>query len=125
MKKLLLIIPLFLVISLSMSAQYGTYRDKNKCAIISEDFIKLYLQHPKEAKFNNSQAIHEVVGSNGCTILNKVITKNSYGVKIEYTYKIWMRHNGGDWTDINNWSWTKIILEDNQGNQSIINNPNM
>lgn len=84
--------------------------DGTKCAIISEDFVKSKMMYPRETKFKTSTHVHEVEG-NKAVVLNKFHSKNSFGVKVDYIYKIWMTHNGNDWTDINNWTMIKLVIE--------------
>ncbi|HBB00737.1 MAG: hypothetical protein A2W86_11835 [Bacteroidetes bacterium GWD2_45_23] len=84
--------------------------DGNKCAIISEDFVKSKLKFPLESKIKTSTHVHEVEGDQAI-VINKFTTKNAFGVTSEYVYKIWMNFNGGDWKDIKNWSYSKLIIE--------------
>ena len=88
----------------------GIIHDGTKCAIISEEFVKSKLNYPLESKFRTSTHVHEVE-SDQAIILNKFTTKNAFGVTSEYVYKIWMNFNGGEWEDINNWSYSKLIIE--------------
>lgn len=84
--------------------------DAYKCAIISEDFVKSKLNFPLESKIVTSAHIHEVNG-NEAIIINKFNAKNAFGVTTEYVYKIWMSFNGGEWEDMYNWSYSKLIIE--------------
>ena len=84
--------------------------DGTKCAIMSEDFVKATLTYPKESKFKTSSHSHEVEGGQA-VVMNKFKKKNAFGVTSEHVYKIWMTFNGGEWNDINNWSYTKLIIE--------------
>lgn len=84
--------------------------DGTKCAIISEDFVKSKLKFPLESKIRTSAHVHEVEGTQAI-IMNKFSTKNAFGVTSEYVYKIWMNFNGGDWEDVENWSYTEMIIE--------------
>jgi len=84
--------------------------DGYKCAIISEDFVKSKLKFPLEGKIRTSNHVHEV--ENGqAIVINKFTAKNAFGVKSEYVYKIWMSFKGGEWEDIKNWSYSKLIIE--------------
>lgn len=85
--------------------------NKNRAYITAQEFVKQKLKFPKEADFNNS-VVHETQGSGKCTVLGKVTAKNAFGVRTEYAYKIWLVHNGKDWTEQSNWRYTKLILED-------------
>jgi hypothetical protein len=84
--------------------------DGYKCALISEDFVKSKLKFPLESEFKTSAHIHEVEG-NQAIVINKFTTKNAFGVTSEYVYKIWMTFNGGDWENVENWSYSKLIIE--------------
>lgn len=86
--------------------------DKSKSYVISKDFVKKCVLYPSETKFIEPYGyVHEKTGQNECTVLGKFITKNTYGVKIEYVYKIWLTHNGDEWEDINNWQCPKLKIE--------------
>jgi hypothetical protein len=108
MKKVLLLC--LLVTALGMQAQdYAS--EKNKSYIIAKDFVKVKFQYPAEVKFD-IDIIHEKVGYRKCTILGKLTAKNGFGVKSEYVYKIELAYKGGEWTDSENWTFSKIIIED-------------
>jgi hypothetical protein len=90
---------------------------KNQVYIVLQDFIKDKLNHPTEAEFDRN-IVYEIEASNRHIALGKVVAKNSFGIKTEYTYKIWLIYNGNDWTDKNSWTVEKIILENpNTGGQ--------
>lgn len=99
-----------------------TYKIRSRCAVMSEDFVKQKLQYPQEAEFSTSEAIHEIGEYGECIILGKVTSKNAYGVRTSYIYKIWLFHNGREWNDINNWSYSKLILEDENKKQTVFDN---
>ena len=114
---------LFLLVTLALSvgvyAQSNTYKDGGKCSIASPDFVKEKLNYPKTAKFNKSH-VHEENGYQKAIVIAKLTAKNAFGVESEYVYKIWMTHNGGDWTEKENWKMTKMILENaSTGEQKI------
>lgn len=91
-------------------SQTDSYKNKNRAYIIAQDFVKKKLNHPKDAKFY-SDVVHETNGYSNCIVLGKVDARNSYGANTSYVYKIWLNHNGKEWTDINNWVFTKLIIE--------------
>ncbi|GHV27483.1 hypothetical protein FACS1894176_09440 [Bacteroidia bacterium] len=91
--------------------QSDSYTNKNRAYITAQDFVKQKLNYPKEAEFN-SNVVHETDGYGKCIVLGKVTAKNAFGVRTEYVYKIWLSHNGGDWTTLSNWSYSKLIIED-------------
>lgn len=119
MKKIIIFVFTFATFAVGL-AQTNTYKERSKCFIASQDFVKENLKYPQEATFSNSY-VHEINGYGNCIIIGQVTAKNAFGVKILYTYKIWMTHNGKEWTDQRNWKYSKLILEDEQGKQSIIN----
>lgn len=94
----------------SISSISSFIYDGRKCAIISEDFVKSKLKFPLESEIRTSAHVHEVEG-NQAIIINKFTTKNAFGVTSEYVYKIWMNFNGGEWEDVENWSYSKLIIE--------------
>lgn len=92
--------------------------DGSKCSIISQDFVKSKLKYPEECDFENMSYQHKRE-NNYAIILNKFTSKNGYGVKISYVYKIWLQFNGGEWNDINNWSYNQLIIEGSDGTKSV------
>jgi hypothetical protein len=121
MKKIVLLV-FVACLSLSLFAQADAYQSKYKAYIIAQDFVKQKFKYPKEAKFD-SNVVHETNGYEKCIVLGKVTAKNAFGVHTEYVYKIWLEHNGKEWTDLNNWTYTKLILEDSAtGEQSVFTN---
>lgn len=118
MKKLFLVAIMAMFCSV-IFAQTDSYKNKNRAFIIAQDFVKKKLNHPKEAKFYND-VVHETNGYSNCIVLGRVDAKNSFGVTTSYVYKIWLNHNGKEWTDINNWVFTKLIIENsNTEKQSV------
>lgn len=78
----------------------------SKCFVVAQDFVKERLSHPLEADFQ-SDFIFEVESDHNYIVLGKVSTKNAFGVKSEYAYKIWLRYLGGEWTSPTAWSCKK------------------
>lgn len=120
MKKVLLVL-FVLVLNAGVFAQSNVYRDKSKCYITAQDFIKQKLKYPKEAKFDRN-VVHETDGYGSAILLGKVTAKNAFGIQSEYVYKIWLDHNGKDWTELRNWTMKKLIMEDvSTGEQKVYN----
>ena len=118
MKKIVLITALMCICILSFS-QTDSYLKKFRCSIISEEIVRSKLKYPKEAKFN-SDVVHETNGYGKAIVLRKFIAKNAYGVQSNYVYKIWLSHNGKDWTERNNWNYSKLIIENSDtGKQQV------
>lgn len=90
----------------------------SKCSIMSQDFVKSKLKYPEEVNFEQMGYVHEREGVYAI-ILNKFTAKNGFGVEISYVYKIWLKFNGGDWSDINNWEYKKLIIEGSDGSKEI------
>ena len=122
MKKVLFLCMLFLVAFVSCigpSNHDSTIDNGTRCSIMAEDFVKSKLKYPNEVRFNTDQFVHEVEGTQAI-VLNKFTAKNSFGVESNFAYKIWLSFNGGDWSDINNWSYSKLIIENSDtGEQEI------
>ena len=91
-------------------------KDGSKCAVMSQSFVKSKMAYPDEVNFNYSGYTHERSGEN-TIIIDKFTSKNGYGVKLSYTYKIWLKFKGGDWSEISNWSYDKLIIEGSDGTQ--------
>jgi hypothetical protein len=109
-------------LSFSASGQSDAYKSKSKATIVAEGFVKEKLKYPKEVDFYGG-TVHEENGYGKCIVLGKFTAKNSFAVKTEYVYKIWLSHNGKDWTGQSNWAYTKLILEDTgTGEQTIYDN---
>lgn len=116
MKKVLLIgvIMVLLVGCNTASSKKDIIESGTKCAIISEDFVKAKLKYPEESDFKTRGYVHEVEGSTAI-ILNKFTAKNSFGVNVSYTYKIWLEFYGGEWEVVDNWRCKKLIIEGSDG----------
>lgn len=120
MKKIILF--LFVAFSLATYSQNDVYKDETKCYIAAQDFVKAKFKYSKEVKFVGN-FFHETNGYGNAIVLGKVIAKNAFGVRSEYVYKIWLNHNGLDWTDKKNWTMTKLIIEDSAtGKQQVFRN---
>lgn len=114
---------MFSIFTLSNLAfsQSDSYKDRSKCIVISKDLVKENLKYPQEASFSKS-FVHEENGFGKCIVLGEVTASNAFGVKTKYTFKVWMTHNGKEWTTRNNWEMERLILEDESGEQSIVDN---
>lgn len=109
MKKIILFIGLVaLLVGCGQSGDMGT-----KASVMSEDFVKEKLNYPATADFerNNVWEPENEEGTEG-VIMKKFTASNTFGVPIQYIYKIYMIYLGGEWTDINNWTYKYMIIED-------------
>lgn len=112
---------IFLLFTLLVVSQ-NAYNDKGKCSIIARSFVEKNIKYPKESSFNSS-TVHSTDGYGKAIVLGKFTAKNGFGVKSEYGYKIWLEHNGRDWSDVSNWKYSKLIIEDAvTGKQQVIDN---
>lgn len=98
--------------SCSSTPDVSDASDRNTSRVVAEHFIKQRLNYPAEAKFEGSTTKHEYLGGNRCTVLGKFETKNAFGVRSEYVYKIWLKYNGGEWSDFSNWENEKLKIEE-------------
>lgn len=115
------LIAIFMVVFLCVSCDDNNITD-TKAYVMSQDFVEQQFKYPKEVDFN-SEFVFEIDIDGTYIVLGKVIAKNALGVKSEYTYKVWLKFNSGDWADKNNWECKKIIIEDNAtGEQHISEN---
>ncbi len=119
--KTILILLVLINITVCISAQDAAI-NKNRSYITAQEFVKQNLEHANSAKFNDN-VVHEVLGNGKAIVLGKVVVNNAFGIPKEYSYKIWLLHNGKDWTSLSNWKMEKLILEDiNTKQQQIIDN---
>lgn len=70
--------------------------------ITSQDFVKRKLLSPKSADFSSGYVVEDY-GNNIYTVLSYVDAKNATGVEIRTHFKLKLKWNGNEWTDINNW----------------------
>ncbi len=84
--------------------------DLIKATIMAHDFVKEKLFFPEEAEFKRDR-IGSETSDNEYDIIQSFTAKNAFGVKISYKYKIHTIFHGGEWTDINNWSYTTLSIE--------------
>ena len=96
----------------------------NRAGIISENFVKDRLKFPAEVEFNKDIRGQELSDTT-FIVYQKFNAKNAFGVKVSYVYKAKMVFLGGDWADINNWSYNQLIIENvSTGEQSVFYSPN-
>lgn len=82
-----------------------------RAAIMSEDFVAARMRFPAEVEYDGDRRGSET-GTNEYIVYQKFTSKNAYGVKVSYIYKIHMIYKFGDWTDINSWTYDSLIIED-------------
>ncbi len=80
---------------------------------MSEDFVKERLNYPATADFGRERVWEpkNEEGTHGI-IMKKFTAQNVFGVPIQYVYKIYMMYSGGEWTDIDNWTYKYLIIEE-------------
>lgn len=94
-----------------------------RAGIASEDFVKARLKYPAEAEFERDIR-GESVSDSTFVVYQKFNAKNAFGVRSSYVYKVKMIYLGGDWADINNWTYSNLIIEDvGTGEKSIFFSP--
>lgn len=112
---------LFLMICLTSLIMYSCDNNKptfTRAAIMSEDYVKVRMKYPAEVEFEGDRRGSEN-GTNEYDVFQKFTAKNAFGVKSSYVYKIHMIYKGGDWSDINNWTYDLLTIEDiSTGEQS-------
>ncbi len=105
MKKVLF---LFIALISLMSCEYEV--TLGSAGIIADDFVKERLNFPAEAEFEWSY-VGDVTSDSTFTVYNQFTAKNAFGVRSTYVYKAKMVYLGGEWTDINNWTYTLLLIE--------------
>lgn len=108
------IILVFISSCVSTGNDLPVIEDREKCVIISEEFVLSKVKFPKETEVKYSTAVFENSGESS-TVLNQFTTKNAFGVKTSGVYKIVLKFSDGDWTDKNNWEYSSFIIEMNSG----------
>lgn len=104
---------MLLLISYSCSetkSKYGSEASSTQASIKSEYYVKQKLSFSEEAKFEGDRRGEETA-KNEFTVYQQLTAKNAFGVKTLYTYKIKMKFKGGEWTDIENWEYADLIIE--------------
>lgn len=84
--------------------------NKSKCTFIAQEFVKSKLNNPNTFLVKSSSSIHEL-NNNQVYVSNNFIANNVFGIENNYVYKIWLNFKGGEWDDINNWSYSKLVLQ--------------
>lgn len=117
MKNLLLAV--MLLCSVSVFAQIDASKDKGKCVVTAEKFVKSKLKYPNTADFKLG-TVHETDGFRKAIVMGKLTAKNAFSMETEYVYKIWMMHKGNAWDELSNWKLNKLVLENvNTGKQEV------
>lgn len=94
-----------------------------RAAVISEGYVTQRLRFPEEVDFNGDYRGSET-SKNEFDVYQKFTAKNAFGVKVSYVYKIHMIYKSGDWSDINNWTYDNLVIEDvSTGEQFRYNSP--
>lgn len=76
---------------------------QTKVGIIAKDFVTRRLKSPKTAKFDSNYIV-EKYPNNVYTVLSFVDAENSLGATIRTYFKLKLKWNGEDWSDITNWT---------------------
>lgn len=110
MKKLFLFILPFLFVSCIGGSNNSDDREGlTRAAIIAQDIIK--------DKFCNDCEFdtYDIRGEE-CDVKDRYkvlqkFTSSKYGYSQQYVYKIFIQYYGGDWTDVNNWDYGQLVIE--------------
>lgn len=120
MKKLLLFFTALIILSCDDSKPYqpdfstkdGREDFARKAWVMTPEFVKQNLQSPSTAKFPFSDyTFSDPKSDNSIIIKSYVDAQNSFGGTLRETFFINLKFNGGDWSDINNWSLINIRFE--------------
>ena len=118
MKKCLFL--MLVLVSVSVMGQEATL---TRAGIMSEYFVKARLNNPEEVKFEGGYR-GSAESSTKFMVYQKGYTKNDFGVKKSFVYKIHMIFKGGEWTEQKNWTYDLLIIEEvNTGKQYRFNSP--
>lgn len=113
----------FLVFPIIAIANTSDDVNHRRAGIMSEEFVKQRMSNPAEVKFDGDVR-GETISSRKFIVYQKFTTKNDYGVKKSYVYKISMIYRGGDWAEIKSWTYDSLIIEDlGSGKQYKFNSP--
>lgn len=123
MKKCLFLMVLIIVLPSILVANSNEEVNHRRAGIMSEGFVKQRMANPAETKFDGDVR-GETVNYNKFIVYQKFTTKNDYGVRKSYVYKISMIYKGGDWAELENWTYDYLIIEDlGTGKQYKYNSP--
>lgn len=100
-----------LVLPAVVIANSNSDTNQRRAGIMSEEFVKKRMANPAETKFDGDVR-EETISASKFIIYQKFKTKNDYGVKKSYIYKISMIYRGGDWSELRNWTYDYLIIED-------------
>ncbi len=109
---------IFLLLMLFASSLAGCNMQKSdesanltRAGIISETFVKQALTNSEEVDFKGDVR-GEDMGLGKFLVYQQFTTKNDFGVKKLYVYKILMNYISGDWSDAQNWKYESLLIED-------------
>lgn len=87
-----------------------------QAAITAQDYVKQHFFY--KCKFDDRDIRGEETSvRNRFNVLQKFTCKKD-GVERQYVYKCILQYKGGDWTEISNWDFSVLIVEDvNTGRQ--------
>ena len=114
---------LFLLLMLISVNVMGQEASLTRAGIMSEDFVKARLNNPEEVKFEGGYRGKEESPTK-FMVYQKGYTKNDFGVKKSFVYKIHMIYKGGEWEEKDNWTYDLLIIEEaNTGRQYKFTSP--
>lgn len=123
MKKIMFLMMMLFMVPSMIIANSDEGVNHRRAGIMSEEFVKQRMANPKETKFEGNVK-GETVSSSKFIVYQKFTTKNDYGVIKSYVYKVSMIYRGGDWTELKNWTYDYLIIEDlGTGKQYKYNSP--
>lgn len=111
MKKCLLLMVMLLMLPSMIIANSNEDANHRRAGIMSEAFVKQRMSNPAEVKFDGDVR-GETISYNKFIVFQKFTTKNDYGVRKSYVYKVSMIFRGGDWDELKNWTYDSLVIED-------------
>lgn len=127
MRKIISFLFGFSFIVVCSSCGNGTASDEanlTRAAIIAQDFVKS--NFASDCDFSDldirGEAIENVPGR--FKVLQK-FTSSREGYEQEYVYRIYIQHYGGDWTDVKNWDYGQLTIENTSTHKQFFYNGRM
>lgn len=115
---IIVLIIVFLVLCLISQLSKNDGEDSggtaNRAKIMCESIIEAQLKAPSTAKFSGTSATRMYLiknQPNAYRIIGYVDAQNSFGAQIRTPYTCDIKYNGGEWTDITNWTLLSLDME--------------
>lgn len=111
MKKHLFLIVLSLMFASVIRANSNDRVDHHRASTVSEELVKQKMHYLTDIKFNGDVGGKSIKNFK-FIVYQKFTAKDTRGIRKFFFYKISMIYRGGDWTELENWTYDYLVIKD-------------